>query len=550
MSTVSPPPPAAPATSPPSGQGPAAAALPTLSIFDSQQQKKVPLVPCTPGEVRMYVCGPTVYNLFHIGNARPLVVFDVVARHMRARGYRVTFVRNITDVDDKIIQRATELGEEPSAFAARFTDEYHRDYSALGCLPPDIEPRATGHIPEMLTQIQQLLDRDLAYVVDGDVYYSVNHFAGYGELSRLPREELLAGARKEVDGRKRDPADFALWKAAKPGEPSWDSPWGPGRPGWHIECSAMSEKYLGPTFDLHGGGIDLRFPHHENERAQAQGVHGPSSFSRYWMHNGFVGFRWVHNEQVMAEGSKIAKSDLAMRPLYHAFVARTCIERHGGEAVRLWLLTTIYRNPITFDVDMAPPGAATGETGATAPVRTPGLEEAERRLEYGYLTMQRLDEALAVGKPVAEGTIWSDAAGWLDRLLAALDDDFNTPVALAEWQEALSLANRVLDGKVAPPLAKDVRRRTLERLRADLRTAGRVLGLLESDPATYLLSHRGRRIAARGLDAARIESLIAERETARRSKDFARADSLRGELATLFVEVMDTPAGPRWRVQD
>ncbi len=547
MSTVSPTP--SSAAGAPASPGPTSAALPTIHIFDSQQQKKVALVPCTPGQVRMYVCGPTVYNLFHVGNARPFVVFDVVARHLRARGYRVTFARNITDVDDKIIQRARELGEEPAALAERFTDEYHRDCAALGCLPPDIEPRATAHIGEMLHQIQQLLDRGLAYVVDGDVYYAVNEFAGYGELSRLPREELLAGARKEVDGRKRDPADFALWKAAKPGEPHWDSPWGPGRPGWHIECSAMSEKYLGSTFDLHGGGIDLRFPHHENERAQAQGVHGPQSFSRYWMHNGFVGFRWVHNEKVMAEGSKIAKSDLAMRPLYHAFVARTCIERHGGEAVRLWLLTTIYRNPITFDVDMAPP-AASPEPAASAAVRTPGLEEAERRLEYGYLTMQRLDEALAVGKPVAEGAIWSEASGWFDRLLAALDDDFNTPVALSEWQEGLGLANRVLDGKVAPALAKDVRRRTLERLRADLRQAGTVLGLLQSDPASYLLAHRGRRVAARGLDASRIESLIADREAARREKDFARADRLRAELSALSVEVMDTPAGPRWRVQD
>ncbi|MBL9002716.1 MAG: cysteine--tRNA ligase [Myxococcales bacterium] len=533
----------------PSTPSPSPQALPTVSLFDSQQQKKVPLVPCTPGHVRMYVCGPTVYNLFHIGNARPFVVFDVVARHLRARGYRVTLVCNVTDVDDKIIHRAQELGEDPSAFAARFTDEYHRDRRALGCLPPDVEPRATEHIAEMQHQIQQLLDRGLAYVVDGDVYYAVNQFPGYGELSRLPREELLAGARKEVDPRKRDAADFALWKAAKPGEPSWPSPWGNGRPGWHIECSAMSEKYLGPVFDLHGGGIDLRFPHHENERAQAQGVHGPHAFSRLWMHNGFVGFRWVHSGQVMAEGSKIAKSDVAMRPLYHAFVARTCIERHGGEAVRLWLLTTIYRNPITFDVDMAPP---TPERSGSpdAAVRTPGLEEAERRLEYGYLTVLRLDEALAVGKPVSDGPVWSESEGWLDRLLAALDDDFNTPVALSEWQEGLGLANRVLDGKITPPLAKDVRRRTLERLRADLRRAASVLGLLESDPAAYLSAHRIRRVAARGLDQARIESLIADREAARRSKDFARADSLRGELLTLGVEVMDTPTGPRWRVQD
>ena len=524
------------------------ATLPTITLFDSMQQRKVPLVTCTPGHVRMYVCGPTVYNLFHVGNARPFVVFDVVARHLRARGYRVTFVRNITDVDDKIIQRGREEGQDPAAVAAHYTDEYLRDCQSLGCVPPDVQPRATGHIAEMQTQIQQLIERGLAYAVDGDVYYSVNGFAGYGELSRLPREELLAGARKEVDPRKRDAADFALWKAAKPGEPSWESPWGPGRPGWHIECSAMAEKYLGPTFDLHGGGIDLRFPHHENERAQAQGVHGCESFARYWMHNGFVGFRWVHGGEVRAEGSKIAKSDLAMRPLYHAFVARTCIERHGGEAVRLWLLTTIYRNPITFDVDMPPPSADL--PAGTTPVRTPGLEEAERRLEYGYLTLQRLDDALAVGKPAGDGAVWADADGWLGRLLGALDDDFNTPVALAEWQEGLGLANRVLDSKVTPALAKDVRRRTLERLRADLRRAAVVLGLLEQDPATWLAAHRARRVLARGLDGAAIEARIADREAARRAKDFARADSVRADLTALGVEVMDTPSGPRWRVQD
>ena len=249
--------------------------------------------------------------------------------------------------------------------------------------------------------IKQLIDRDLAYVVDGDVYYSVNHFAGYGELSRLPREELLAGARKEVDGRKRDPADFALWKAAKPGEPSWDSPWGPGRPGWHIECSAMSEKYLGPTFDLHGGGIDPRFPHHENERAQAQGVHGPSSFSRYWMHNGFVGFRWVHNEQVMAEGQdrQVGPGDA------RSITPSSPAPASNGTAAR--------RCGCGFDDDLSQPDHLRRRHGASrcsdgrdwrdGPGAHACLEEAERRLEYGYLTMQRLDEALAVGKPVAEG---------------------------------------------------------------------------------------------------------------------------------------------------
>ena len=518
---------------------------PTIMVYDTLQQRKVPLQPLQPGEIRMYVCGPTVYNLFHIGNARPLVAFDVVARHLRARGYRVTFVRNITDVDDKIINRAREAGEDPVAFAERWTREYHIDYQALCCQPPDIEPRATTHIAEMQTQIQQLIDRDLAYVTDGSVYYAVSHFAGYGELSKLPLEELRAGARKELEGNKRDPADFALWKAAKPGEPSWESPWGRGRPGWHIECSAMAEKYLGPRFDLHGGGIDLRFPHHENERAQAQGVHGPDSFAKYWLHNGFIGFRWVHQDQVLAEGSKIAKSDEKMRFMYHAFVARTCIARHGGEAVRLWLLTTNYRNPIAFDVDL-PPDNTSGDDA----LRLPGLEEAERRLEYAYLSLQRLDDALLAMKPEPEGSVMAEADGWLERLYQALDDDFNTPVALAEWTAALGLINRILDNKVLPVPAKDVRRRTLWRLAPELRLAAAVLGLGEKPPAEWLAEHRSRRVKARGLDQDQIATLLAERTTARQNKDFARSDTLRQQLLELGVEVMDTPTGARWRVHD
>lgn len=519
--------------------------LAKVSIYDTFAQRKVEICPLLPGEIRMYVCGPTVYNLFHVGNARPLVAFDVVARHLRARGYRVKFVRNITDVDDKIIARARECGEDPKAFAERWTAEYHRDFASLGCQPSDVEPRATEHIGEMIAHIEKLIAHGLAYESDGSVYYSVASFAAYGELSRLPREELLCGARKDIEPGKRDAADFALWKSAKPDEPSWSSPWGAGRPGWHIECSAMSEKYLGPTFDIHGGGIDLRFPHHENERAQSQGVHGPGTFARYWMHNGFIGFRWVYGEKLIAEGSKIAKSDEAMRKLYHMFVARNCIDRHGGEAVRLWLLTTQYRNPLAFDLDMNPEDPA-----ETAPFRLPGLEEAEKRVEYGYQTKQRLEDALHGMKPEPPGVVLPEAEGWLERLYLALDDDFNTPVALAEWSFALSLVNRLLDGKITPPPAKDVRRRTLFRLAADLDRAGAVLGLLERPAADYLLEHRRRRIAVRGLDAAQIEAQLAERTQARSSKDFAKSDALRQSLWELGVEVMDTPTGTRWRVRD
>jgi len=513
-------------------------------VYDSLQQRKVELVPLVPGEVRMYVCGPTVYNLFHVGNARPLVAFDVVARHLRARGYRVTFVRNVTDVDDKIINRARECGEDPKRFAERWTAEYRRDYQSLGCRPPDVEPLATQHITEMIAQIEQLIARGLAYESSGSVYFSVTSFPAYGELSKLPQEELLCGARKELEAGKREAVDFALWKAAKCDELSWPSPWGPGRPGWHIECSAMSEKYLGPTFDIHGGGTDLRFPHHENERAQSQGLHGAGTFARYWMHNGFIGFRWVFGDKLLAEGSKIAKSDEAMRKLYHMFVARNCIERHGGEAVRLWLLTTQYRNPLAFDLDMNP-----DEPPETASFRLPGLEEAERRIEYGYQTKQRLDDALQGQKPEA-GSVLPEAGGWIERLLQALDDDFNTPMALAEWSSALALANRVLDGKVTPPPPKDVKRRTLERLSSELQQAGDVLGLLERSPAEFLAEHRQRRIKVKGLDAEQIEQQLAERTQAREAKDFAKSDSLRQSLFHLGVEVMDTPTGTRWRVRD
>jgi cysteinyl-tRNA synthetase len=505
----------------------------TIRIHDTLERKKVEFQPLQPGKVGLYACGPTVYNFIHLGNARPMVAFDVVARHLRARGFDVTYVRNITDVDDKIINRARELGEEPGALAERFTREYHHDAAELCCQPPTVEPQVTAHIPEIVRLVKELVSRGAAYESEGDVYFAVQQFGGYGELSHQPLDELQAGARVAPGEKKRDPLDFALWKAAKPGEPSWPSPWGPGRPGWHIECSAMAERYLGQTFDLHGGGIDLAFPHHENERAQSQGAHGSRTFARYWLHNGFVNFN----------GGKISKSDASARLLFErAFKLRVLIERHGGEAVRAFLLTTQYRNPINFEV------VVEGEDVATAPLSFPGLEEAERRLEYGYLTRQRLADALALGKPAGAGVVALEAEGWLARLQEALDDDFNTAEALAAHGEALALANRVLDGKLDAP--KDVRRRTLERLAPDLAVASAELGLLEADPATWLAAHRARRCKVRQIDASAVEAKIADRTAARQAKDFARADALREALKQLGVEIMDTPRGTTWRVAD
>jgi cysteinyl-tRNA synthetase len=508
--------------------------LPTIRVHDTLLRKKVELEPLEPGRVGLYACGPTVYGQLHLGNGRPLVAFDVVARHLRARGYQVTYVRNITDVDDKIIRRAAELGQTPAELVARCTGEFHADAAALGCQPPDLEPKVTDHVTEIISVIERLVASGTAYAAAGDVYFAVPRFASYGALSHQPLDELKAGARVEVGEKKHDPLDFALWKAAKPGEPSWPSPFGPGRPGWHIECSAMAERYLGRSFDLHGGGVDLIFPHHENERAQSQGANGPGTFARHWLHNGFVNFN----------GGKISKSDTSARVLFErAFKLRVLTELHGGEAVRAFLLTTHYRNPINFDVEVA------GDDIATAPLRFPGLEEAERRVEYGYLTLRRLKDALQQGKTGGDGLpVAKEAEGWLDRLQLALDDDFNTAEALAALSEALALTNRVLDGKLEAP--KDVKRRTLERLDRDLAVAGEELGLYRAEPEAWLAAHRQRRCRTRGIDPTWVDGRLAERTDARKAKDFARADALRAELGERHIEIMDTPRGTTWRITD
>lgn len=504
-----------------------------IRVHDTLQRKKVDFVPAEPGHVRLYVCGPTTYNFIHLGNARPFVAYDVAVRHLRARGLKVTYVRNITDVDDKIIKRANELGESFLDLTRRFTVEFQSDIGKVGCLQPDVEPRVSDHIGEIIALIERLVSQGVAYASEGDVYFAVKAFQPYGELSHQPLDQLEAGARVDVGERKKDPLDFALWKAAKPGEPSWDSPWGKGRPGWHIECSAMAEKYLGRTFDIHGGGVDLIFPHHENERAQSLGANGVGTFARYWLHNGFVNFA----------GGKIAKSDESQRKLFdRAFKLRSLVERHGGEAIRLFLMTTQYRNPISHDVIVE------GDDVTTALLRFPALEEAERRLEYGYLTIQRLRDALAVGKPGGAGPVAKEAEGWLGRLQESLDDDFNTAEALAAHGEALALANRILDNKLDAP--KDVKRRTLERLAQDLATASKHLGLLEADPQAWLSEHRARRCAARKIDAPSVEARIADRTAARTQKDFAQADAIRDELKTKGIEIMDTPRGTTWRVAD
>ncbi len=476
----------------------------TLQIFNTLSGQKEPLAPLRPGHLGIYVCGPTVYDMAHIGHARAYVAFDTVVRYLR-RHFQVTYVRNYTDVDDKIIKRANELGEEPAALAARFIVEFERDMHALGVGNADIQPKVTEHIPEIIALVERLIARGHAYPAGGDVYFAVDGFSGYGKLGRRKLEEMEAGARVEPGEQKRHPMDFALWKAAKPGEPSWASPWGPGRPGWHIECSAMSAKYLGESFDVHGGGKDLVFPHHENELAQSEAASG-QPFVRLWMHNGFVN---IDNE-------KMSKS------LGNFFTVREVIERFDPQALRYFLLTTHYRSPINFSDQ--------------------SLREAEARVKYLYETLARLGEIPdgEAGPPYRQPWVGE----LLPRFCAAMDDDFNTAKALGDLSEAFTLANEIL----AKPgdAAEDLR--TLRAIRAALSEVGAVLGLFTEPPAAVLGRLATRRQAARGVDAAQVEQLIAERAAARKAKDFARADAIRKTLGEMGVVIKDSAKGTTWEM--
>jgi len=457
-----------------------------LQIYNSLSRRKEEFVPLEAGKVRMYVCGMTVYDLCHLGHARVMVVFDVVYRYLRERGYDVTYVRNITDIDDKIINRANERGEHFSDLTERFIAAMHEDSEALGILPPAEEPRATGHMGEILAMIEVLIRKGHAYVADnGDVYYSVASFEGYGKLSGKDPEELRAGARVEVGEAKRDPLDFALWKAAKPGEPSWDSPWGPGRPGWHIECSAMSTSCLGNHFDIHGGGADLQFPHHENEIAQSEGATG-EPFVNLWMHNGFVRV----NEE------KMSKS------LGNFFTVREILDRYRPEEIRYFILTSHYRSPLNYDDEH--------------------LDNARSALTRLYTALRGLPEARSAG-----------AQEFRQRFRAAMDDDFNTPEALAVLFDLVREINRVRTEDEAAAAA----------LGGEVRHLGGVLGILQGDPETYLQGEGG----AEGLSDAGIEDLIRQRADARKSKQWAEADRIRDELQAAGIVLEDGAGGTTWR---
>jgi cysteinyl-tRNA synthetase len=454
-------------------------------------------VPLVPGKVGMYVCGVTVYDRSHIGHARALVVFDVVFRYLQFLGWEVTFVRNFTDVDDKIIARAQSAGISAVELAEVNLRAFAEDVKALGCLSPTIEPRATEHIPEMIALIQELERKGLAYAADGDVYYAVDKFPGYGKLAKRRLEDMMAGARVEVDARKRHPMDFALWKASKPGEPWWDSPWGKGRPGWHIECSVMSTKYLGQPFDIHGGGTDLIFPHHENEIAQSEGAKA-CAFARYWVHNGMV----------TIEQEKMSKS------LGNFMTVQEAVGRVGGEAVRLFVIGTHYRSPLDF-----------------SPQR---LEESARALTRLYETLARADEAVPG---------WREAEPdrqVIDEFGAAMDDDLNTARTLGVVFETARTVNRLLD---------EGRTEAAARLRRALAVIVEVLGIGAQAPRAVLERAKRARLDEAALDTAEIERLIAARNAARKARDFKQADSVRAELKTRGIILEDTPAGTVWKVE-
>jgi cysteinyl-tRNA synthetase len=468
-----------------------------LALYNTLTRRKEPFIPLTPGKVSMYVCGVTVYDYCHVGHARSLIFFDSMARYLRWRGYDLAFVRNITDIDDKIIHRAAERGERWDALAERFAIAMREDAAALGCLPPDIEPRATAHIDEMIEIIRRLEARGLAYHVgNGDVYFSCADYGRYGELSHRDADEMLAGARVDVDVRKKSPMDFALWKGAKAGEPSWKSPWGEGRPGWHIECSAMSVKYLGQPFDIHGGGEDLIFPHHENECAQSCGATG-GDFVRYWVHHAFV----------RIDREKMSKS------LGNVFTIRDVLAQIEAEGLRLHLLSTHYRSPLDFSID--------------------GVGESTRALLRAYETLARAEEAGVVDPG------YRHESPEVADLVEMMDDDLNTARAVGVAFDAVREINRVLDAGRAADAVRPV---------GLLRAAGATLGLFRAPPTAFLDAFRRKRASNTGITAAEVETLIAERTAARKARDFGRADTIRGELAERGVILEDGPGGTTWKL--
>ena len=489
-----------------------------IKVFNTLTRKKEELEPRKAGRMGMYVCGPTVYNYIHIGNARTFINFDMIRRYLEYRGFKVEFVRNVTDIDDKIINRAAEEGTTPQAIADKYEAAFKADMVKLGVGPPTHEPKATETIPEMIKLVEELIGRGLAYEAAGNVWFSVRKFAGYGKLSGRTLEEMRAGERVEPDPSKEDPMDFGLWKRSKPREPSWESPWGPGRPGWHLECSAMSLKFLGLDFDIHGGAQDLIFPHHENEIAQSEGASG-GTFVRYWVHAGLLNI----------DKEKMSKS------LGNVMLLADLLKQWSPRTVRMLMLGTHYRNPLDFTRE--------------------GLVQAQANVEKIERTIQNIDFSLGLDVPNSRvGTLamWDALAESRAHFISAMDDDFNTAEALPAIFNLVRAINAAIEGAAELPVAE-----TLHKGREILLELTGALGL-DIEPAADWLSIEAplRELAGEIIGPVPdsvsregvLNTLLERREAARRLQDWALADKIRAELAERGVELEDTPSGPRWKL--
>ncbi len=472
-----------------------------LKIYNTLKGKKEEFVPVNKGRVGMYVCGPTVYDTSHIGHARSVVVFDIVYRWFKHLGYDVLYVRNFTDVDDKIIKKSNETGRDCLAITEQYINEFHNEMDALNVLRPDVEPKATEHIKHIIRFIEKLIEKGKAYhVKGGDVYFSIESFPEYGRLSHRKLEDMKAGARIAIDENKKSPFDFTLWKPAKENEPFWESPWGRGRPGWHIECSAMSYEYLNMPFDIHGGGKDLIFPHHENEIAQSEALYG-RQFVKYWMHNGFVD---INNE-------KMSKS------LGNFTMIKEVLEKYPAEVIRFFLLSKHYRSPIDYNEN--------------------SMKEVVISLDRVYTFLERAEKAGAESDFSSHGEFWHD-------FTMAMDDDFNSARAIAAVFDSVKKGNIILDGKDSnKDFFKDI-----NLVYSDLRNMGEILGIFLLKPSRYFQEKNERMSGYGSIDPEEVETLIAERNRARAEKNFSKADKIRDKLQTMNIVLKDTPQGTEWKM--
>ncbi len=493
----------------------------SLTVYNTLTKTKEPFKPIESGKVKMYVCGVTVYDYCHIGHARNAIIFDVIYRYLKYRGYDVVYVRNFTDIDDKIIKRANDENTDYKTISERYIKAFYEDMDPLGVLRPTIEPRATEHIGDMIEIIKILMDRGIAYESEGDVYFSVEKFPKYGQLSGRNLEDMLAGARIEVDEKKRNPFDFALWKKSKPGEPWWDSPWGQGRPGWHIECSAMSYRYLGKTFDIHGGGKDLIFPHHENEIAQSEAAFGVK-FVNYWLHNGFVN---INNE-------KMSKS------LGNFLTIRDVLEKIHPEAIRLFVLSKHYRSPVDFSDE--------------------NIMEAEKALEKLYLTVSEAEAKMPPRDQIETGypekammnidrELFEKLKSTSDLFIEAMDNDFNTAQAMGIIFDLRATFHKFLE-KTGRKKLKGPSALMASKALKTLTECANILGILERKPEEFWKEQQHLKLKLTGMSLDEVEDLIKRREAARREKKFDEADAIRDKLAARGIRLEDTPQGTRWKV--